>query len=78
MTRTGVLRVVVPAATTALVLTDNVALDNNTGTTGSGPGTDARDGGLLADGVTPTSNQWICTTCLVDAPAGLICAPPSP
>ena len=46
-----------PAATTALVLTDNVALDNNTGTTGSGPGTDARDGGLLADGVTPTSNQ---------------------
>lgn len=61
------------------VLTDNVALDNNTEETGpgTGTGTDARDGGLLADGVTPTSNQWIRTTCEVDVPVGLICVPPT-
>ena len=49
------------------VFTANLALGN---------ATDARDEGLLAEGTTPTSNQWIRTTCDVDVPAGLICVPP--
>ena len=49
------------------VFTDNLALGN---------ATDVRDEGLVAEGVTPTSNQWVRTTCVVDLPSGLICTPP--
>ena len=42
----------------------------------SGNATDVRDEGLVAEGMTPTSNQWVRTTCVVDLPAGLICDPP--
>jgi len=54
-------------------LVDNVALANNTDLTG----VDARDGGLAAEGVTPTSNQWVRTTCVKDDPPGAICVPPA-
>jgi parallel beta-helix repeat protein len=57
----------VSAGATLNRLTDNTALGN---------GTDARDGGLLAEGATSTSNQWIRTTCRTSVPAGL-CTPPA-
>jgi len=48
--------------------TDNIAL---------GHLSDARDEGLLTEGVTPTSNQWVRTTCVTDLPKGMICTPPA-
>ena len=56
----------VAAGALSNVLTDNTALRNDT---------DARDGGLLADGVTPTSNEWVRTTCVTDVPDGICTTP---